>query len=603
MRRLVILLLLIPACAVAQSGAWGLRGITRRLMVRGNFVFDVDGRGVAAYDVTTLRRVDAAETASESLDGAFAGDTLVVLTRNGFERFAIAGDGTLAFLGSQPAPPATRIAANGELVAAAGDDGIRIYRSEPNGLTLAGVWLQTHRITSLVWRGSALFAAVDSVGVPVIDGATSAQIGYVGENAIDIAIDGDLLYCASGKDGLAIYDVRDLDAPHLVSRTAAGEGYFHLVAAASGRAVTAEESKSVQVFDVSVPAQPRAFPPFAQTVEAIAASGSRLLVSGSMFDDWNVETGSGIPIREYDLTQPDTPRVVAEAHDLAGPVNGAATDGTLAYVSDPPYFRVIDVSTTASPREIASLRIDDIEPFVKSLDTRVILYGTGHVQFIDVSNPYRPKLVGVFASFGHPPSAAAITRNAFIEGNNSSGFHVFDFFADGSPRFIAGIKTHPVDIVARGDAAYYIVEFLTVGVADVSAGARPVKPILITALQLALAKDLLLIRDPRTMHVFSLADPLDPVEVSAVPLDRGGVIAADDNAAYIAANGGVVRMDLTNPAFPLFQPTGMRVVAPSQIAAANGKVVVADRYALRIYGPNSAPPRPPAPVRRRASRP
>src|SRR5262249_25401665 len=158
-----------------------------------------------------------------------------------------------------------------------------------------------------------------------------------------------------------------------------------------------------------------------------------------------------------------------------------ATDGTLAFVSDPPFFRVFDVSTTASPREIAFLRVDAIEPYVKSLGSRVILYGSGKVQFIDVSNPYRPRLGGVFDSLGRPPSAAAISDNAFLEGNTSSGFHVFAFLADGTARFLSGIKTHPVDIVARGSVAYYIVEFQSVGIADISGAAHLVNALLIQA--------------------------------------------------------------------------------------------------------------------------
>src|SRR5437016_10541100 len=100
-RRLLLLAILLPTCAFAQSGVWGLRGITRRLLVRGSFVVDVDGRGVAVYDANTLRRLDAVETEGESVDGAFAGDTLIALTRGGFERFALGADGRLTRRGGQ----------------------------------------------------------------------------------------------------------------------------------------------------------------------------------------------------------------------------------------------------------------------------------------------------------------------------------------------------------------------------------------------------------------------------------------------------------------------------------------------------------------------
>src|SRR5207244_5648521 len=124
------------------------------------------------------------------------------------------------------------------------------------------------------------------------------------------------------------YDVSDPAAPRFVSRTAESDGFHQLVAAGGGRAATAEVSKSVRLFDGSAPATPRAFPSVAQPVEAPTASGTRLFVSGSIFDENGIEKGSGIPLRAYDVAQADAPRLIGEAQDLAGPIDGAATDGT-----------------------------------------------------------------------------------------------------------------------------------------------------------------------------------------------------------------------------------------------------------------------------------
>ena len=115
---------------------WGLRGITRRLLVTPSFVVAVDGRGVAVYDAKTLQQNDAAETDAESVDGAFAGDTLVVLTRNAFERFSLNANGHLTFLDRQPIPPSAHVASNGTLVAAAGADGVRVYSNTPSGMPI-----------------------------------------------------------------------------------------------------------------------------------------------------------------------------------------------------------------------------------------------------------------------------------------------------------------------------------------------------------------------------------------------------------------------------------------------------------------------------------
>src|SRR5207237_2727883 len=158
-RRLALLLLFFPALTLAQSGVWGLRGITKRFVLRGNVVYAVDGRGVAAYDATTLKRIAVAETDAESLDAAFAGDTLVVLTRAGLARFT----SSLALIDRQPLPPSTHIASNGKRIAVSGPDGVRIY----DGLQVVAVWAQAQSIRALVWHDDAVIVATASSGVPI----------------------------------------------------------------------------------------------------------------------------------------------------------------------------------------------------------------------------------------------------------------------------------------------------------------------------------------------------------------------------------------------------------------------------------------------------
>src|SRR5437764_3803752 len=321
-RRLALLLCFLPALGFAQ-GVWGLRGITKRFVLRGGVVYTIDGRGVAAYDAATLKRIAAVETNGESLDGAFAGDALTVLTTAGFERFTP----DLARIGARPAPAATLMASNGKLIAAAGPDGVRVY----DGEQLIAFSPQTQAVRAMTWHGDALIAVTASNGIPILDGITAAPIVTIGETAFDLALDADLLYTASGSDGLAVYDISNLAAPRPVSRTADGEGFYRHVAVGGGRAVLADSS-AIRAFDVSTPAAPKAFAPVAQPVDAMTMSGTRLFVSGSSFDSLGIERVTAVPVRELDLAQPAAPALIGEAKDLAGPVSGAATDGSLAFL-------------------------------------------------------------------------------------------------------------------------------------------------------------------------------------------------------------------------------------------------------------------------------
>jgi hypothetical protein len=60
-------------------------------------------------------------------------------------------------------------------------------------------------------------------------------------------------------------------------------------------------------------------------------------------------------------------------------------------------------------------------------------------------------------------------------------------------------------------------------------------------------------------------------------------------------------MDITDLTNPFLDTTTMHVIAPQQIATANGKVVVADRYSVRVFGPQTTAPPPQPPARRRVA--
>src|SRR5439155_1105525 len=157
--------------------------------------------------------------------------------------------------------------------------------------------------------------------------------------------------------------------------------------------------------------------------QAIAASGSRLFVSGTIFDQFGLPTETGAPIRVFDASDAAATRLAGEFRDLAGPVSGVVTDGTFAYVVDRPYFRVIDVSNSASPRELASLLIDNIGDRVKVNGTLALLFGRGDVQILDINNPYAPRLVNVYHAQGGPRECC-IARDTIVEANPYSGLHV-----------------------------------------------------------------------------------------------------------------------------------------------------------------------------------
>jgi len=612
--RLTILLLLIPVAAFAQSGVWGLRGISQRFLVDGNYVIAIDGQGFSVYDVSvpnTVRRVSQIQTDGESIDGSIAGHDLIVATRAAIERYTIRVDGSVAQTMHVPMTGVTMIAWNGTLIAGRMPGAIQIWRPTSDGmLANASQYPTTATAKSFAWKGDTLFVAFADVGIKAIDGNTAQEISYLPEPSRGVAINGNLLYSASGGDGVAVIDITNPAAPAIIGRTLAGSLNLQTITVSGSRVFAEEPPNKVHIIDVSSATAPHEVATLTEPAQALAASGDRLFISGPTLTSFGDVAESGSPLRVFDLANPTAPVLRAEASDVSGSLSGVATNGSVAYVSDPPFFRVLDVSNTQSPREIASLRIDSLQPQVKIRGAQAVVYGLGDVQLIDISDVYHPKLVRTFHSLGHTPSIADFVATGILEGNSFTGLHLVDFFNYPQPAIVSSFKIHPADVVANGGAYAYINLSTIFWVINFPAPntANRVNAVEIAILGIAYAPattnhpDALIIRGLDALHVFSLTSPANPVEVGSVSFTGSGPLTASADSVWIGTAGTLTRLDITDLTSPFLETTTMQVTAPQQIAAANGKVVVADRYSVRVFGANTAPPPPPpAPQRHHAA--
>jgi hypothetical protein len=609
-------LLALPANA--DSGMWGSRGISHRFLTRDNLVFDADGRGLAVYDVSSpaaVKRTTVAQTDDESLDAAFIGvSELAVLTRGGINRYLFSPDGGLSLESTLPvAGGYTMLASNGRLLAARSASDVTIWVTTPGGMNFSASIVVNGRVNAMVFHGDRLYLAVDGQGVSAYDVAGNGPLSFLPLNAQSIAVQADLLYVSAGINGLVIVSVADDLAPVVVSRTGAGEVDLKSVAVVGTRVYAAEGSDVVHVYDATSVAQPRLAATIHEPVQAMAAAGTDLYLSGSIIDLYGLANETGLPLRVYDVRDPGAPRVSGDFRDRAGPVSGVATDGTLAYVVDPPYFRVIDVSSPESARELSSIQIENIQDHVKVDGQRAVVYGRGDVDLIDIADPYRPRLLGIFHSYGRPPSNAAFAGagRTVIEGNPWSGFHVIDFdtYGPSQPVQIAGIKGHYKEIVGRGSSAYLFGDPLGMRVVDLSTrgSAVVVDDLTTNAVQAEVApatdahSELLVVGLPDGIRVFSLANPLKPVEIRLTPLPHAVPFATIGDMTYLGTDDTMTAMDLVSGGMTA---TAWKVSAPMQIATGpGGRIVVADRYSLRIFGPKTPTPPPPPAVRRRALQP
>src|SRR5687768_12791641 len=154
---LLLVSLLFSLPSLPQSGVWGERGASRRFVVNGNILYAADGRGVSVYDVSAANRVsriDVETTTAESNDLAIMGTDLVVATRFGVERFAIAEDGTLSRLSvNETIGNAERIAANAQYAAIFSGKMVTVLEREGDGIDVARRITLGDPITAIAFVG------------------------------------------------------------------------------------------------------------------------------------------------------------------------------------------------------------------------------------------------------------------------------------------------------------------------------------------------------------------------------------------------------------------------------------------------------------------
>jgi len=591
--------------AFSQSGSWGMRGFSERFLVSGNYVIAVDGAGFSVYDTGVagkVRKLAQIETGSESIDGSIAGNDLFVLTRTSVERFTIRDDGSVVQTMHARVPGVTMIAWNGRLLAGATPHGTTIWKPSADGsLVTVGDYPAGAAILSMAWKNDILFLALAGIGIKVVDGNAVGEIGYIPEASRGLVVSGDILYSASGNDGVSVIDISNPSQAIVTGRTLAGSLYFRSIAAAGSRVFAVEPPDKIHIIDASSVIAPHEVATLTDPAQAMAVRGGQLFVSGPIRNDFGDITDIGNPLRVFDVANA-TPRLIAEATgEVRYPLMGVATDGSLAYVSDPPYFRVLDVSDSQAPREISSVRIDGLQPHVRILGTQAITYGTGDEQLLDLTNPYHPRLVNTFHSEGHSPCVAAFVSNGIFDVNPSSGHHLVDFVHYPQPAILFSYKNHPQDVVANGGDYAYVSFGSLLGIFNFPATGTGAfaKAVQIDIMEMAYASatnehpDALITQADNALNIYSLADPVTPDKMGTIAFDGSGPMVTSGNSVWIGTPETMTRMDITSVSAPILETTTMHVLAPQQVSAANGKVVVADRYSIRVFGPRTPAPSPP----------
>jgi hypothetical protein len=596
--RLLLSTLALLTSFAAHAATWGERGHPRQILVRGSLAYAADGRGVAVYDISDpghLQTIHIESRQAETFDAAWMGDReLVTATAVGIERFIVADDGRLGFAGLLSTPAAvSHVAATPAWGAAASGRDLTLFESRPEGLRSRSTTMMSADVLALAAVGDYLYVSVEKRGTYVFRPPSMEQIAFLPHTTNDFALSGNVLWGSVPAGGVAAFDVKDPRDPRRLSISAV-ETRFDDVAVSGTRVYALTTEGDIQVFNAASPSLPRLIDTLDDGADAIAATPTLLIASRP-----------GAPIRLFDAAGV----FVGELTDHAGTVSGVWTDGSLAYVVDPPYLRVLDVSKTDHPTELHAVLVPDIQDRIRVKNGLAVLYGSALVNLIDLSDPLRPRHIGTWDTQGTPPSNAAIAAGTVIEANAHSGLHVVDYSNPANMVQIGGRIWHYYDMAAADDViyalldGYYLVLEIANGRTIVERGLETVP----SGINIEIAPpnaaqpEFVVTRSLDTVRVYDVrADRFKPVLIGEMPFDNPDVIATGNGVAYVASGGTLHRIDLATAANPT--DTGIPVTDAMQISVAGDKVVIADHYRVRVFGPDTAspvPPPPPDPPRRR----
>jgi hypothetical protein len=608
-----VLVLVLSFASSLQAGTWGERGVPKQFLAADSRLFAADGRGVTVYDLDdpALRRLDVASIDDESTSVAKLGASALLLgTTHGIARFDIHDNSALALRGTWDRDGGIEhVAANDAAAVASAGQTLFFLRPKGDSLEQTGTRMFHDRVLSLAATATHFFVAVEREGIFAFDAGSLQETVAVPVASVAIAIDGTTLWSVDSVGGLIAIDISDGAAPAILSTTDANAGVPADGVAASGKRVYVFDAPdTIRFYDATDITAPRLAATRTEWVNVIAAHGNSLYFSGPRLDRDRFTYETGLPLRAIDASTLSEPVISAEVHDLAGPVSGVWTDGSIAYVVDAPYFRVLDVSKSDEPKELAALQLpmDAPQLRVRVKNGKAFVYGRDFVHLIDVADPLHPRFDVTWNPRGHSPDdVAPMADGLFVEVNQHSGVHVVDYAKYNPPAQVGG-RIMDWRAVAAGDDALYILSsvMLVMSVTDrakaqdeevIVAHGRTVE----TAPPNADRPPLLVLAQGTGVRLYSLTENrFHPVVKAFVPLADPREMGTTADAVVVDSHDSLYRLDLASP--DEFEPLGLRVTSAQQISVAAGKIVVADRYRVRVYGPDTAPPPQPETSKRRA---
>ena len=271
--------------------------------------------------------------------------------------------------------------------------------------------------------------------------------------AYDIAITENYAYCAF-LNGLVVLDIGDRKSPNFVSQLYLGGGFS--IAVEDNLAFLASGKQGLQIVDISdpkIPLHKGSGKTLGESKDVVISEGLAYIADGP----------EGLQI--FDANNPLSPNLIGSL-DTEGFAGGVAIKDQVVCIADGESgLQIIDVSDPAAPKLVSSLDTPgNSEKVVISGNYAIVADGYPGLQIIDISDPSIPRLANTFLTSSYANSVCVYENIAGVGNLYDGGSQLVDISDPEDPVLLSTTKHTAYNeacSVALDQDFVYVVDFFS----------------------------------------------------------------------------------------------------------------------------------------------
>jgi hypothetical protein len=226
----------------------------------------------------------------------------------------------------------------------------------------------------------------------------------------------------------------------------------------------------------------------------------------------------------FDIQNPTKPKQIAYISSPDGDIiSGLLLENNIFFITHSNYLELLDISIPASPKETGRIENIDAQSMIIS-GHNAYINDQGNIVVADISSPAAPVIVNTWQAGENPTKMIAEGDNLILLA--SKAVHIVD------------IST-PTSLIEVGD------------IPNPGYSPRIWVPGYFSDIALS-GKYLFIAAQEYGMHVFSLTNPVNPVEIAEYKWQKesSGSMLIKGNLVYLLGNKSVLVIDISNPGNP-----------------------------------------------------